>query len=84
MTRKPQAEGSAGAKDPEAGRHLVMVRVSSQPVWLEQPLDDSIWALGTGNKRACLAKGENAWDGPTGHWRQERLCIGLGKRWRPR
>ena len=79
MTRKPQAEGSTGAKDPEAGRHLVMVRASSQPVWLERPLEDSIWALGTGNRRACLAKVRMH-----GTARQDRLCIGLGKRWRLR
>lgn len=45
--------GSAGARDLEAGRRLVVVRVSSQPVWPEQPPDDSIRALGTGNSRAA-------------------------------
>lgn len=31
-------------------------------------------------QESCLAKGEDARDSPTGRWRQEGLCLGLGKR----
>lgn len=69
-------------KGPKAGRHLVVVGASREPVWLKQPPDHSSrpQVERTGG-RAGWPPGENAWDSPAGcQTPVRRPCGSLSKR----